>query len=59
MSVQALPWAIQNKIFIKGIDPTNVVAKTVREMGSAGITDFESEIAIHLENTIIQTLDPK
>jgi hypothetical protein len=59
MSVQALPWAIQQKIYIKGIDPTNVVSKTIREMGSAGITDFESAIAIHLENTIIQTLDPK
>jgi hypothetical protein len=59
MSVLALPWAIQNKIFKFGIAPTDVVAKTIREMGSVGITDFESEIAIHLENTIIQTLDPK
>ena len=54
MTVEALPWVIQNSIWRKGIPATNVIPKTIASMqtNARAITLLEQAIAENIENQI-------
>lgn len=54
MTVEALPWVIQNSIWRKGIPATNVIPKTISAMqqNTRAIALLEEAIATHIETQI-------
>ena len=61
MSPEALPWAIQRKIWKFGIPATNVIPKTISAMqnNKRAIALFEQAVAENIENTTIKEIDKK